>query len=286
MRSRCGVKAAVVQVALGGDRSENLDRACQKVEAARRAGAELVVLPELSSTRYRFESREEVAAEAEEAVSGPAAAFWIPVARRLGVHLVLGVLERSGKTYYNSALLVSPEGVRAVYRKAHLYDWEKRWLTPGDSPITPVEIPGARLGILICYDLRFVEAARLLALRGADAICVPAAWSDAHKKRPVDERGLCGASYLAVGTAYAHRVFVLGANRVGSERGVSYLGCSLIAGPAGVLLAGPSSRDTEDLLLAELDLQEARNKKVSPVNDVLRDRRPESYGTLLGTIDQ
>ena len=133
------------------------------------------------------------------------------------------------------------------------------------------------MGILVCYDLRFVEVVRLLALAGVQLLCVPTTWTDVGKPQPLDANGWCAAAHLAVGHAYANKMFVLCAGRVGQEGDVRYLGNSLIVSSSGQTLAGPAGPESETILVAEIDPSEASNKRIGHDNDVFRDRRTDLY---------
>ncbi len=202
---------------------------------------------------------------------------WRRACQRLGITLVAGLLEREGEAYFNTSLLLDPQGRVARYRKAHLFGWERRRLTPGPALPQVWETPTARLASLICYDLRFLEAVRLLALAGVQLLCVPTTWTDVGKPQPFDRYGLPAAAHLALGHAYANRIFVLCAGRVGQEKGVRYLGSSLIAGPSGQILAGPGDGTSEALLVADIQPAQADHKGIGPDNHVLADRRKDLY---------
>lgn len=230
-------------------------------------GASLIVLPELCNADY------EDPLPAAEPCDGPTVSAWSAAARRLGVHIVGGFCEAGGP--YNSAALVGPEGLIGVYRKVHLFDREKEWFRPGTIlPLWDTEL--GRLGVLVCYDLRFVEAVRAMALRGAEAIAVPTTWTGLHKDPATlwDEAGHCRAGRAALAHAYFNRCYLACADRVGA----GYLGASLIAGPGGQALAGPAARSAEALLTAVCDPSAARDKSLGEANDLWGDRRPQVYG--------
>ena len=254
-------------------------------DARRRAdgeGADLVVLPELCTTGYAFASPAELAAQAEAVVDGPTVVAWAAEAARLGVCVVGGLAERAPEGCYNAAVAVGPRGVAAVYRKAHLFAAEKTLFLPGDTGPVVADLPCGRVGLLVCFDLRFPEAPRALALQGAELLAVPTTWTDLHKPQPYDARGWCMANVLAQVHAYANRVYVACADRVGAEAGVRYLGASMVFDPSGEALAGPASPDGEEQLLAAYDPARARDKRLGETNDLFADRRPELYGALAG----
>jgi predicted amidohydrolase len=247
-------------------------------EAAAR-GAQLVVLPELCTISYDFRRRDDVVPHAE-GLEGPTVAAWATVAREAGVHVVAGFPERDGPRLYNAAVVLGPGGVLGVYRKAHLYAFERGVFEPGDTGFPVWETPVGRLGVLICYDLRFSEAVRILLLRGAQVLCVPTTWTDRGKPQPWDDRGWCGANYLAAGYAYGSRFWVACADRAGQDGRVRTLGCSVIVAPSGQPAAGPAPPEGDALLVAEADPAVADALRATPDADLVRDRRPDLYGAL------
>jgi len=270
------MKVAVAQLAPGIDPEQNLDGTIAAMRQAAAQGAKLLVLPELCTSPYQL-GDESLDRWAEEISTGKSVQQWIREAKSLGMILVAGILERDRNRYYNSAVILGPQGVVGVYRKAHLFSWERRRLAPGNGGFSPVDAGQVRLGVLICYDLRFVEAVRLLALQGIQLLCVPTTWTNVGKPQSYDQNGLCAAAHLALGHAYASRIFVLCAGRIGVERNVRYLGNSLIAGPSGHALAGPAGGEETGVLIAEIDCGQASDKHVGPDNDVLADRRTDLY---------
>ncbi|TMJ08711.1 MAG: hypothetical protein E6G99_03965 [Bacillati bacterium ANGP1] len=188
--------------------------------------------------------------------------------------------ERAGDRLYNSAAVIGPEGVRGVYRKAHLYHFERNVFAAGDSGFLVWDTSVGRIGVLICYDLRFAEAVRILLLRGAQILCVPTTWTDRSKAEPWDARGWCGANYLAAGVAYANRMWVACADRAGQDESVRALGGSLLVAPTGYPAAGPAPPASEEVLVAEVDPARVDAMRATAEMDLLADRRPELYGDL------
>ncbi len=237
-------------------------------------GAQVVVLPELVQSGYLFADRSEALSLAETA-DGPTLQLWQALARELNLVIVGGFCERLlGDELANSAAMIDANGLRAVYRKAHLWDAEKDIFTPGDAPPPVVETLHGRLGMLICYDLEFPEWVRLPALAGADLLCAPVNWPDGP--RPQTERP---AEVLRVqANASVNRMFIAACDRYGHERGVGWVQGSVIVDADGYPLAGPAEQGGEQMLLATLNLAEARNKRISARNDLHLDRRPQLYG--------
>jgi 5-aminopentanamidase len=245
-------------------------------EAAGAAGAAIVVLPELSASGYVFRDAAEARTLAERP-DGPTAAGWAAVARRHGVTIIGGICELGADhLLYNTALVVDAEGVRSVYRKAHLWDAEKLVFTPGDDPPPVISAAGTTLAVMICYDLEFPEWVRLPALAGARLLCVPANWP--ALPRPAGERPM--EVVRAQAAAGINRMFVAVCDRARAERGVDWVGGSVIIDPDGWPLAGPHPGDNEVTIAADCNLASANDKRISARNDVLTDRRPSLYGAV------
>jgi 5-aminopentanamidase len=269
---------AVAQLAITvAEPDANRQAAADAVAEAAAAGARLVVLPELCDSGYVFDS----SAPAEEArgLAAPAAGNatlrqWHELAGQHGLVIVGGFCELGADgRLYNSAALVDSSGTRAVYRKAHLWDNEKLVFTPGDAPPPVVDTEVGRVAVMVCYDLEFPEWSRLAALDGADVIAAPVNWPG--YRWPPGERP--AEVVKAQAAAALNGVFVAVADRCRTERGVSWISGSLIAGQDGYPLAGPVLADRPAVLTAACDLPRARDKRVSGHNDLLADRRPELY---------
>jgi predicted amidohydrolase len=234
--------------------------------------ADLVVIPELWSSGYVFSSHEEVEALAEDARTGPTARAVGAAARRERRHYVIGFPERHRGRYYNSAILVGPGGVKALYRKLHLFEDEPRWFSPGNLPLAVHRVGRARVGLLICFDWRFPEAARALALRGADVIAHPSDLVYANAQRIMRAR------------AFENRVFVVTANRTGVETRpagrVPFTGRSQIVDPMGEVMVRATKAE-QVARAADCDLARSRDKWMSPVTHLFRSRRPEFYRDLV-----
>src|SRR3984957_8401816 len=233
------VVVAVAQLALTvGDLDANRKAASAAVAEAAAAGARLVVLPELSDTGYVFSGADEARILASPAASAVTLREWHWLAGRHNLAIAGGFCELGpdGKLY-NSAAVVDASGTRAVYRKAHLWDAEKKIFTPGDDAPPVVALPFGNVGLMICYDLEFPEWVRLAALSGADLIAAPVNWPASASPPPPGERA---AEVVSVQAAAAvNGVFIAVADRCGTERGAGWVGGSVIVASRGYPDAGP-----------------------------------------------
>lgn len=262
-----------------GETSKNVARTVELIEEAAQGGARIIVLPELVSSGYVFKSRDEVEAAAEEVPGGPAVSAWSEVCRAQGVYVVAGLPEAVGGRFYNSCVLVGPEGHLGTYRKAHLWNEENSYFEPGDTGFPVFDTPYGRLGMIICYDCWFPEAFRALSLAGVDFVCVPTNWVPIPGQAP-GERAM--ANVLCQANAHSNGVHVIAADRVGVERGQEFVGQSLIVSHTGWPVAGPASPTDQEILYADLSAQQAREARTwNPYNDPLKNRRPEYYGALV-----
>jgi predicted amidohydrolase len=256
-----------------GEPEANRARGAHAIRDAAKTGARVIVLPELASSGYVFRDRDE-AARLAEPLDGPTVSAWGGLAAELGVVVVGGLCERGEDgTLFNSAVVLDDSGLRAAYRKVHLWDTEKLVFAAGEAPPPVVTVAGVRLGVLICYDLEFPEWVRVPALAGAQLLCVPANWP--RFPRPGGQRPM--EVVRAQAAASVNRMFVAVCDRVGTERGVDWVGGSVIVDADGWPLAGPAPGDDESLLSADCRLDEALDKAISDRNDVFADRRAELY---------
>ena len=268
------VQIACAQVAPAvGDAEGNRRLAREALRAATEAGARIVLLPELVTSGYVFESAEEA-----HALAIPVAelADWAEEAARAEAVIVGGFAELGeDDAVYNSAAVYGPDGLLAVYRKTHLWDREKLCFEAGAEAPPVLDTPYGRIGVAVCYDLYFPELTRGLALAGADLIALPA--NLPLFPRPEGERPVEIA--LAQATAHVNKVWVAVCDRAGPERGVEWTGASCIVDPDGWLAAGPVEGYGEGNLRADCDLALAREKAWGERNDVRKDLRPELYGS-------
>jgi len=257
-----------------GEKERNLDVIVGRMEEAAGLGTEIVVFPECAIPGYMYESEDEALPYAEE-IPGPSTELLEREAARLGMHVVCGLLERDGDSLRNAAVLVGPEGLIGSYRKTHLpFLGVDRFAVPGgELPVYDTAL--GRIGVEICYDLRFPEVTRTLALKGADLIAHPTNF-------PVAARGQ--TELITVARAAENRIFLLTANRSGKERSGEFCGRSQIVDPSGKRLA-ETGETGEVLLTAEIDLEQARDKDyvVPGTYEIylFGHRRPELYGALV-----
>ena len=256
-----------------GESEKNVRAALALVDRALRGrDADLVILPELFHSGYAFRSKAQARLLSEDAKSGPTreALARYAAARRLTV--VAGLCERAGRVLHNSAIWVGPGGKGGVYRKVHLFDTEKKWFEPGRDPWPVFRCGPARVGVLICFDWRFPEAARALALQGADLLAHPSNLVLPHCQESMRTRAL------------ENRVFAATANRVGEDTWpgfrLAFTGKSQVVDPQGRVLWRAGAR-APAARLVELDLALARDKSVTERNDLFADRFPSLYRALV-----
>ena len=230
--------------------------------------ADLWVIPELALTGYEFRDRAEAMELAEEIPRGESSQWLAEFCAARRCHAVMGIAEREGRSVYNSSIIAGSKGVIGKYRKIHLFDREIERFDPGNLPLQVFDIGMARVGVMICFDWRFPEAARTLMLMGAQII--------AHPSNLV----MPYAQAAMVTRALENRVFIMTANRIGTEeragKPVTFTGGSLIVAPSGDTLAHAAQTETS-ALTTEIDPGQADDKRVTSHNDLLADRRPEFY---------
>jgi predicted amidohydrolase len=252
----------------------NNEMTCVAVEAAISAGAQVVVLPELVTSGYVFESLDEARSTA---ITADDRLFrdWSALAARADAVVVGGFCEPAPEGgVYNSAIVVDGGGVLAVYRKIHLWDTEKNFFTPGPDAPPIVDTRYGRIAVVICYDLEFPELTRSVALRGADLLAVPTNWPLVH--RPAGERP--PEVQIGIAAARVNKMAIACADRIGTERGQEWTGGTTIISEAGWVVA---TAGQDAVATADLDLTLGRDKVLTERAHVFDDRRPEFYTGLL-----
>jgi N-carbamoylputrescine amidase len=281
------MKIGLVQMRMGSDPGENLSRALSFVEEAAAEGATMVCLPELFRSRYFCQVEDPAMFDLAETIPGPTTEALGALARRLGVGIVAPVFERrAAGLYHNSAVVLDADGAQVGhYRKMHIPDdpgyYEKFYFAPGDMGFQAYDTRAGRVGVLICWDQWYPEAARLTALRGPEVLFYPTAigWHPAEKETQGAAQRDAWRT-VQRGHAIANGVYVAAANRVGHEpspeagAGLEFWGSSFIADPQGVVVA-EASTDREEILVAEVE--PARIEEVRRNWPFLRDRRIDAY---------
>ncbi len=280
-RSESKLRVACVQMdPRVGERDANVASSLSLLETCAAKGAQLIVLPELCNSGYKFKSREEAFALSEEVPHGPTASAWLVAASRLSITIVGGIAERYQGRLYNSAVVVGPDGYIGTYRKNHLWSEENLFFEPGNLGVPVWCTPFGRIAVAICYDIWFPETFRLAALQGADILCVPTNWVP-MPEQPDDSAVM--ANILAMAGAHSNSLYVAAADRIGTERGQEFLGRSVIVGHTGWLVAGPASATDEEVLIADINVSDARRRRaLNEFNQSLRDRRIDLYDEMLG----
>lgn len=273
------IKIACVQMDVTiGDVEANRREIVRRLSEATDAAAELVIFPECALTGYCFNSLEEATPFAE-SIDGPSSEAIAAACHKTGAYAVVGFIEKDGSNFYNAAMLVGPNGIAGSYRKVHLpFLGVDRFLKPGDRPFSVIELPIGKVAINICYDASFPEAARALKLLGAELIVLPTNWPTGAWRT---------AEFIINSRACENHINFAAVNRVGVERGWQFIGRSKVVDYNGDTLA-EASRESEQLLFVEVDLQEANKNKIVNVAgsyeiDRLADRRPEFYGLIGST---
>lgn len=263
------VKAAAVQMDVALARPE--DNKANILKLARETQADLVVFPECANSGYAFTSIKEALPYADP-IPGPFVDQLVAVAKEQGRCLAVGLLEKQGSKLYNSAVFITGQGEVHLYRKTHMpFIGLDRFATPGDS-LGLFDTPLGKVGLAICYEWRFPEVARCLALKGADLLIGLSNWPSGAVVIP---------TVLLPARAAENRVWIVSSNRVGTERGVEFIGRSAIIDPNGNFAAnldGPA----EGVIQAELDLSLAHNKRMVKIPgeyevDLWEDRCPSLY---------
>lgn len=285
------LRIGLIQQANTADTTDNLARLSHSIGRCAKAGAELIVLQELHNTLYFCQTEDPDLCAMAEPVPGPSTRFYGELAARYGVVIVASLFERRAPgLYHNTAVVIERDGTPAGrYRKMHIPDdpayYEKFYFAPGDTGFRPIDTSVGRLGVMVCWDQWYPEAARLMALRGAQLLIYPTAigWDSSD---PADEQARQREAWLTVqrGHAVANGLPVVAVNRVGHEAdpsrrtsGITFWGSSFVAGPQGELLAMAPS-DEEACMVVNVDMD--RCERVRCWWPFLRDRRTDAYTGL------
>ncbi|WP_110208198.1 carbon-nitrogen hydrolase family protein [Nocardioides daejeonensis] len=259
-----------------GEVEENTAEIAARATRALQDGADIVVLPELASSGYVVDPA--TVDRCAQPLDGPLVATLTGITRRLGGLITVGFPERDGVEIFNTVAVVGPDGPVLRYRKLHLFDAEQLAYTPGDDlPVVATDY--GKLGVCVCYDLRFVEVLRSLSLRGAEIVLAPAAWVGGFDNR-VPENGLVQQAQAVVVQANLDQVAVVGVSQAPGpgQDGVVPLGGSLAVDARGQLVAGPLSRRGPDSAVATIDPVEVRAaRRRGPRINPREDRRTDLY---------
>lgn len=285
------VKAGLVQHSCTGEREANIRKSISGIREAASKGAALVVLQELHCGPYFCQTEDTERFELAEPIPGPSTDTFGALAKELGVVIVASLFERRAPgVYHNTAVVLERDGsIAGKYRKMHIPDdpgyYEKFYFTPGDMGFEPIQTSVGKLGVLVCWDQWYPEAARLMALAGAEMLIYPTAigW-DPNDTEDEQARQLDAWITVQRGHAVVNGLPVIAVNRVGFEAspdnsgGQKFWGNSFVAGPQGEFLARSGS-EKEETTLVEIDME--RSENVRRIWPFLRDRRIDAYHELL-----
>lgn len=285
------MKVGIIQQHNGADHTDNVHRLQERIRQLANEGAELIVLQELHNGLYFCQTEDVALFDQAETIPGPSTESFGTLARELGVVIVLSLFEkRATGLYHNTAVVLERDGsIAGRYRKMHIPDdpayYEKFYFTPGDLGFEPIDTSVGRLGILICWDQWYPEAARLMALKGAELLIYPTAiGTAAYDTSEEQQRQIDAWQLVQRGHAVANNLPVIAVNRVGYEpdpsgvtEGIQFWGHSFVTGQQGEMLCDLSQTE-EAGAVVELDLE--RTELVRRWWPYLRDRRIESYGEI------
>ena len=287
----CKMKIGLIQQQNVANVKQNMQHLATKIRELAKQGAELIVLQELHNSLYFCQVEDVNNFDLAEPIPGPSTEFFGNLAKELGVVIVTSLFERRAPgLYHNTAVVLEKDGtIAGKYRKMHIPDdpayYEKFYFTPGDLGFHPIQTSVGRLGVLVCWDQWYPEAARLMALQGADLLIYPTAIGYESSDTPDEqERQRMAWQTVQRGHAVANGLPVVTVNRVGLEpdpsqqtNGIQFWGTSFVAGPQGELLF-EAPKDQEVTTLVEVDMQ--RSEQVRRWWPFLRDRRIENYGDI------
>jgi N-carbamoylputrescine amidase len=279
------MKIGLIQQHNTSNMADNRQRLGEKIKKLAHEGAELIVLQELHNGLYFCQTEDVNVFDQAESIPGPSTEFYGNLAKELGVVIVTSLFERRAPgLYHNTAVVMEKDGtIAGMYRKMHIPDdpgyYEKFYFTPGDLGFQPIDTSVGRLGVLVCWDQWYPEAARLMALQGAEMLIYPTAIGyDPNDTPEEQQRQRTAWQTVQRGHAVANGLPVVTVNRVGEEDGVPFWGTSFVAGPQGELLyEAPTSQEVETIV--DVDMQ--RSEQVRRWWPFLRDRRIDAYNDIL-----
>ena len=278
------IRLGLLQMSVGARPDQNFKRALEGIRKAAKKGARIVCLQELFSSLYFPQTEDDRHFALAEPVPGPTTQKLAQVARELGIVLVASLFEkRTEGIYHNTAVVIDTDGsLLGKYRKMHIPDdpgyYEKFYFTPGDLGFQSFETRFGKIGVLVCWDQWFPEAARLTALSGAQILIYPTAIGWLQKEKPAVRKTQQNAWELVQRAhAVTNGVFVASVNRVGKEGKIQFWGNSFVAGPFGEMVA-KADTNQEEILFADCDLTQIRKTRESW--PFLRDRRIDAYQDL------
>ncbi len=285
------IKVGIVQQSNTADVKENIDKLRKNIEECAQKGAELIVLQEIHNTLYFCQVEETEYFDLAEPIPGPSTTYYAELAKELKVVLVTSLFERRAPgLYHNTSVVFEKDGtIAGTYRKMHIPDdpayYEKFYFTPGDLGFTPIDTSLGRLGVLICWDQWYPEAARLMALKGAELLIYPTAIGWESTDTPEEKKRQLDAWVIAQrGHAVANGLPVISVNRIGHEsdpsgqtNGIQFWGNSFVVGPQGEFLT-EASNDKEENIVVEIDMQ--RTENVRRWWPFFRDRRIDAYNEI------
>lgn len=285
------LRIGILQQKKTADIIENMKAIEENVTDLARRGAELIILSELHNSLYFCQVEDVNNFDLAETIPGPSSDFFGELARRLGVVMVISLFEkRAAGLYHNTAVVIEKDGtIAGKYRKMHIPDdpayYEKFYFTPGDLGFHPIQTSVGKLGVLVCWDQWYPEAARLMALQGADLLIYPTAIGYETSDTPEEQqRQRTAWTTVQRGHAVANGLPVVTVNRVGFEpdpsgqtKGIQFWGSSFVAGPQGELFYQASDDDEESLVL---DIDLGHSEQVRRWWPFLRDRRIDEYGDI------
>ncbi|MCI6618693.1 MAG: carbon-nitrogen hydrolase [Prevotella sp.] len=279
------IRIGLLQLHNTADVKDNLSRLSEGIADLAGRGAQLVVLQELHNTLYFCQEENVANFDLAEPIPGPSTGFYGELARQFGIVIVTSLFEkRAPGLYHNTAVVIERDGsIAGKYRKMHIPDdpgfYEKFYFTPGDLGFHPIDTSVGRLGVMVCWDQWYPEAARLMALQGAQLLIYPTAIGYDPNDQP-DEQQRQREAWTTVmrGHAVANGLPVIAVNRVGMEEpGINFWGSSFVAGPQGELFYRASD-DEEESLVLDIDLD--HSEQVRRWWPFLRDRRIDDYGAV------